>query len=165
MRNGNRNNDSGTAAGIIPWMLQCYPGSVCWKEPCREWEGKVIFLGDYHDPYPQQVSKNNSLENLKVLINFSTSCGWVEHRVKETSSGYAMEKFLISPFAMWDVAPNITILIPGHVFIDNWFLFFVTKPQKPLFNIRILMIQQQNQYRLLGIFYIYLYYIHGKCCV
>ena len=45
-------------------------GRDFWKEPCREWEGKIVFLGDYHDPYPQQVSKNNSLENLKVLVNF-----------------------------------------------------------------------------------------------
>ena len=48
-------------------------GRDFWKEPCREWEGKVIFLGDYHDPYTQQVSKNNSLENLKVLAFLACS--------------------------------------------------------------------------------------------
>lgn len=45
-------------------------GRDFWKEPCREWEGKVVFLGDYHDPYPQQVDKTTSLENLKILVNF-----------------------------------------------------------------------------------------------
>ena len=26
-------------------------GRSFWKEPCDNWEGRIIFLGDYHDPY------------------------------------------------------------------------------------------------------------------
>lgn len=45
-------------------------GRDFWKEPCREWEGKIVFLGDYHDPYPWQENNHDSLENLKVLVKF-----------------------------------------------------------------------------------------------
>lgn len=45
-------------------------GRDFWKEPCREWKGKVVFLGDYHDPYPWEVTESQSIENLKEIINF-----------------------------------------------------------------------------------------------
>lgn len=37
-------------------------GRDFWKEPCKNIDkfDKVIFLGDYHDPYPSQVSKDKS---------------------------------------------------------------------------------------------------------
>ena len=30
-------------------------GRGFWKEPCNNWEGKIIFLGDYHDPYGEYI--------------------------------------------------------------------------------------------------------------
>ena len=45
-------------------------GRDFWIEPCQKWQGPIVFLGDYHDPYPFQVSKEKSLEILKQLIEF-----------------------------------------------------------------------------------------------
>ena len=45
-------------------------GREFWLEPCLEWEGQIIFLGDYHDPYPDQVSVEDSLTNLWKLTEF-----------------------------------------------------------------------------------------------
>lgn len=28
-----------------------------WIEPCLNWQGSIIFLGDYHDPYTFQDFK------------------------------------------------------------------------------------------------------------
>lgn len=33
-------------------------GRGFWKEPCNNWEGKIIFLGDYHDPYGDLIIGN-----------------------------------------------------------------------------------------------------------
>ncbi len=48
-------------------------GRNFWIEPCQQWQGSIVFLGDYHDPYPFQVSREDSLENLGRLVNFVTS--------------------------------------------------------------------------------------------
>lgn len=45
-------------------------GRDFWKEPCQKWQGSIVFLGDYHDPYPYEVSKKTSLKNLKQLVDF-----------------------------------------------------------------------------------------------
>lgn len=49
-------------------------GRDFWKEPCNNWEGKIVFLGDYHDPYGEYVdgepNKDESLANLKELVEF-----------------------------------------------------------------------------------------------
>ena len=45
-------------------------GRDFWVEPCQKWQGPIVFLGDYHDPYPFQVSKEKSLEILKQLVEF-----------------------------------------------------------------------------------------------
>lgn len=49
-------------------------GRGFWKEPCNNWTGKIIFLGDYHDPYGEYVDeepdKVESLANLKELAAF-----------------------------------------------------------------------------------------------
>lgn len=45
-------------------------GRDFWKEPCQKWQGSIVFLGDYHDPYPGQVSKKQSLANLEELVEF-----------------------------------------------------------------------------------------------
>lgn len=45
-------------------------GRSFWKEPCYNWPDQIIFLGDYHDPYPWQVLEKESLENLKELVEF-----------------------------------------------------------------------------------------------
>lgn len=53
--------------------ILCVPdvhGRNFWIEPCHNWRGSIIFLGDYHDPYPFQVSKEKSLEVLKQLVEF-----------------------------------------------------------------------------------------------
>ena len=43
-------------------------GRNFWKEPCNNWKGKIVFLGDYHDPYGEYVddepNKDESLVNL-----------------------------------------------------------------------------------------------------
>lgn len=46
-------------------------GRDFWKEPCLNWDGEIIFLGDYHDPYPYQCSKEKSIENLKEIVDFA----------------------------------------------------------------------------------------------
>lgn len=48
-------------------------GRNFWIEPCQQWQGSIIFLGDYHDPYPNQVSVEDSLENLRKLAKFVTN--------------------------------------------------------------------------------------------
>jgi len=48
-------------------------GREFWIEPCQKWQGFIIFLGDYHDPYPIQVSKRDSFNNLKKLVEFYNS--------------------------------------------------------------------------------------------
>ena len=53
--------------------ILCVPdihGRDFWIEPCHNWQGSIVFLGDYHDPYPVQVSEKKSLENLEELVNF-----------------------------------------------------------------------------------------------
>ena len=49
-------------------------GRSFWKEPCNNWTGKIIFLGDYHDPYGKYIigepDKVESLTNLKELVAF-----------------------------------------------------------------------------------------------
>ena len=49
-------------------------GRSFWKEPCNNWEGKIVFLGDYHDPYGEYVgeepNKDESLVNLGELVEF-----------------------------------------------------------------------------------------------
>lgn len=42
-------------------------GRDFWEEPCKHIDefDKVIFLGDYHDPYPFQVSKETSRHQLR----------------------------------------------------------------------------------------------------
>ena len=45
-------------------------GRKFWEKPCQEWQGPIIFLGDYHDPYPQEISKEKSLENLENLVRY-----------------------------------------------------------------------------------------------
>ncbi len=53
--------------------ILCVPdihGRDFWKEPCQQWQGLIVFLGDYHDPYPMQVSIKKSLENLEELVDF-----------------------------------------------------------------------------------------------
>lgn len=41
-----------------------------WKKPCNNWDGIIIFLGDYVDPYLPTTQKE-ALENLKELVEFS----------------------------------------------------------------------------------------------
>lgn len=48
-------------------------GRKFWIEPCLNWQGSIVFLGDYHDPYFEEVSKDNSLKNLKKLVEFYES--------------------------------------------------------------------------------------------
>lgn len=48
-------------------------GRDFWIEPCQKWQGFIVFLGDYHDPYPQQVSVEDSLKNLEELTKFVIS--------------------------------------------------------------------------------------------
>lgn len=48
-------------------------GRSFWIEPCQNWQGSIVFLGDYHDPYPFQTSVNRSLDNLEKLVDFVTS--------------------------------------------------------------------------------------------
>ena len=49
-------------------------GRSFWKESCNNWQGKIIFLGDYHDPYGEYVDeepdKIESLTNLRELAAF-----------------------------------------------------------------------------------------------
>lgn len=45
-------------------------GRKFWEKPCREWDGPIVFLGDYHDPYSWQVNNHDSFENLKTLVRF-----------------------------------------------------------------------------------------------
>lgn len=46
-------------------------GRDFWKKPCMEWKDPIIFLGDYHDPYSFECSKEQSYKNLKELVEFS----------------------------------------------------------------------------------------------
>lgn len=45
-------------------------GRTFWKEPCQQWQGLIVFLGDYHDPYPYEVSQHKSHKNLQELVEF-----------------------------------------------------------------------------------------------
>ena len=42
-------------------------GRDFWVEPCSHIDefDKVIFLGDYHDPYPYEISKETSRNRLR----------------------------------------------------------------------------------------------------
>lgn len=42
-------------------------GRDFWIKPCKDIEkyDKIIFLGDYHDPYPFQVSEHTSRKRLR----------------------------------------------------------------------------------------------------
>lgn len=48
-------------------------GRKFWIDPCLNWQGSIIFLGDYHDPYPFQASTKSSLKNLEKLVDFVSS--------------------------------------------------------------------------------------------
>lgn len=45
-------------------------GRTFWKDPCNDWKGQIIFLGDYHDPYISQCSQEESMLNLFNLVRF-----------------------------------------------------------------------------------------------
>lgn len=49
-------------------------GRSFWKEPCDNWKDRIVFLGDYHDPYGEYVdgepNKAESLTNLRELAAF-----------------------------------------------------------------------------------------------
>ena len=49
-------------------------GRDFWKEPCNNWKDRIVFLGDYHDPYGEYVdeepNKVESLTNLRELATF-----------------------------------------------------------------------------------------------
>lgn len=49
-------------------------GRGFWKEPCYNWNGRIVFLGDYHDPYGDWIegepNLNDSIKNLKELSDF-----------------------------------------------------------------------------------------------
>lgn len=45
-------------------------GRSFWKKPCEEWQNKIVFLGDYHDPYPYELNNFESLKNLEELVSF-----------------------------------------------------------------------------------------------
>ena len=47
-------------------------GRTFWREPCNNWKGKIIFLGDYFDPYPQEgitdeMAYVNAIEVFKFI--------------------------------------------------------------------------------------------------
>ena len=49
-------------------------GRSFWKEPCESWEGDIVFLGDYHDPYGHSIGEpdtEESLSNLRELVEFA----------------------------------------------------------------------------------------------
>ena len=49
-------------------------GRDFWKKPCYNWDGKIVFLGDYHDPYGDWIdgepNLNDSIKNLRELSSF-----------------------------------------------------------------------------------------------
>lgn len=50
-------------------------GRSFWKTPCKDWEGTIVFLGDYHDPYEgisREPTRAQSLRNLEELVEFVT---------------------------------------------------------------------------------------------
>ena len=45
-------------------------GRDFWKEPCNKWDGDIIFLGDYFDPYPSEgISIKDAIKNAEELIS------------------------------------------------------------------------------------------------
>lgn len=46
-----------------------------WEKPCNEWDGIIVFLGDYVDPYPPTTNEE-ALNTLKKIVEFSknTKC-------------------------------------------------------------------------------------------
>lgn len=68
-------------------------GRGFWKTPCKNWEGQIVFLGDYHDPYgewmPREPKHKQSRQNLAELVKFiekrreehpySVICLWGNH--------------------------------------------------------------------------------------
>lgn len=46
-------------------------GREFWVNPCNNWNGDIIFLGDYHDPYTFEVSKDKSLKMLQELVKWN----------------------------------------------------------------------------------------------
>lgn len=46
-------------------------GRTFWREPCNNWKGKIIFLGDYFDPYPQEgITDEMAYVNAIELFKF-----------------------------------------------------------------------------------------------
>lgn len=48
-------------------------GREFWVNPCNNWNGDIIFLGDYHDPYTFEVSKDKSLKILQELVKWNNA--------------------------------------------------------------------------------------------
>jgi predicted MPP superfamily phosphohydrolase len=47
-------------------------GRDFWKEPCKNWKGKVVFLGDYVDPYPEEkISLEDSILNFINILDYT----------------------------------------------------------------------------------------------
>lgn len=45
-------------------------GRTFWKEACNNWEGRIVFLGDYFDPYPDEgISNEDAIKNAEELIS------------------------------------------------------------------------------------------------
>lgn len=52
-------------------------GRDFWKTPCENWDDRIVFLGDYHDPYGNWVVHEPNMEqsrkNLRELVDFVTA--------------------------------------------------------------------------------------------
>lgn len=52
-------------------------GRDFWKTPCKDWNDRIVFLGDYHDPYGNWVAHEPDMEqsraNLRELVDFVTA--------------------------------------------------------------------------------------------
>ena len=43
-------------------------GRSFWKESCNNWQGKIIFLGDYHDPYGEYIEGEPNKAELVAFV-------------------------------------------------------------------------------------------------
>ena len=61
-------------------------GRSFWKEPCNNWEGKIIFLGDYHDPYEEYVDGEPDKAVSLTKVTFSSCAFFCSYSLSSASA-------------------------------------------------------------------------------
>jgi hypothetical protein len=87
-------------------------GRNFWEKPCKEWDGPIIFLGDYFDPYPSEgINVEDAIENGKNLISFIKSRDNIITLAGNHDCHYIINDFTVSTRKSYEYLDEIKDLL------------------------------------------------------